>query len=940
MGTLVQAPERAAATIGGLAPIEKPASGGGLGSFLEGILPAVNEVLDEHIKENKTHLRAVGQADKMNGMYREVSLIDRQSYAQGRNYQTLVNTQIALRQKLQEGIDNLDPTNPDPDVLLRMNEEHNKELMDNYHTSSVPNDLKELLYTNQLKEHALNIQAIDKKVKQLTVDNEYQTQMNTLAEYVHTMGNSEQTVEEMLLTTENFFASMAVSMKVADSEAKAEDIHKKIQTHFKTAMQHVLAPLEGTGEDVDVDRIEKLMAFVDGVEGIDLETATEVRKAGIKLVGEYKAVQSTMMERNLNAFITQASLNNTTSLETEFNEVANSILESDASEEDKTRFLQKLNVAWVSHQKELLSGTRVINPKGRTPSDVRREGGSVSQWEDDLITSYLQDYPEDSAVAYLAALYEFTQGAEASDEGARKASKGLAGVFMARVNMGDADVKADEYGAMREKRFQNFSKQYREHASQNGAKAALFISGIPEEYRDAFITAMKNNQSLDDIRINMRNSERTKVDYAHMDEAIGALTVENAGMDSKWFGVNASGTRSNAMSKHLRDNNLVLFKKATEESKHIAVLEMRGRSPEELVTIMQKYQIPSEKGYSQVNISIPAARVWGRLKNDDGSALNTRYMSMAIDAERERLAKVHNINAGDILVSVDSTGNRVTFDGYNTETNDLYGLRDGKGQLVNGGASSSDGISAGKLLVEARKLYNEDTRRKVKPTPNEQYRQKKARSIYTDNYVDTSTRKPVSLEVKAIAADSFKGNIAVTKQVLGHLAYWNGFRSSPELNVVRSKGDPALIYGIGISTRNADPATIKRLEAAKGNAQATMDETSAFMGQYFGRLDMDGAFKRVGLAPVNQGTIYNAAQMNSMVLLYDAAYKDYNKGLYGTTGKGGAKGMVAAMSAPTYAEGLKLLKQTILYDSTGRDSKRNKMYEEKLRKHYTSQGKK
>src|SRR5699024_8184520 len=131
---------------------------------------------------------------------------------------------------------------------------------------------------------------------------------------------------------------------------------KKGQTHFKTAMQQVLAPYEGTGEDVDVDRIETLMAFVDGVEGVDLETATEVRKAGSKVVGEYKAVQSRLIAGKVNEFTREVGLNNTVRQDEGFNQMANMILESDLSEEDKTRELQKLNTSSVSHQKELLSG--------------------------------------------------------------------------------------------------------------------------------------------------------------------------------------------------------------------------------------------------------------------------------------------------------------------------------------------------------------------------------------------------------------------------------------------------------------------------------------------------------------------------------------------------------------------------------------------------------
>lgn len=182
MGSLVQSPEVADALVSGIqASVTPTGSGGGIGSFLSKLLPAANAELEKYDKENKAKAVALGQNDKLNSMYREVSFLDRKNYAAGREYQNTINGQILLAKDFQNKVDNMDVNNPDPDALMRLNEEYNTATVDTVALSTLPTDMKEVLYASTLKQNAAYTAMIDKKLKRITADNVATTRMNSLA---------------------------------------------------------------------------------------------------------------------------------------------------------------------------------------------------------------------------------------------------------------------------------------------------------------------------------------------------------------------------------------------------------------------------------------------------------------------------------------------------------------------------------------------------------------------------------------------------------------------------------------------------------------------------------------------------------------------------------------------------------------------------------------
>ena len=205
MGTLVQAPERASVEVSGLQAIASPTGkGGGLGTFLSGILPAINQEIDSYQKENKAHNLALGQNDKLNGMVREAGLLNRRDYSQGREYQGVINGQIMLAKDFQGYMDSLDPDEFDPDEVYKKGQEFTAQTIETINSSKLDPDLKAKLYESNMKENASYMVGIDKKVAKFKDDAAQQTRVNELAALTLKLKNTEQTAAEVVVGIEAF----------------------------------------------------------------------------------------------------------------------------------------------------------------------------------------------------------------------------------------------------------------------------------------------------------------------------------------------------------------------------------------------------------------------------------------------------------------------------------------------------------------------------------------------------------------------------------------------------------------------------------------------------------------------------------------------------------------------------------------------------------------
>lgn len=113
MPTMIQNPEIAGTEISGLQPVMREGAQSGLGSFLQGLLPAINDEVKKYQDENASKNIALGMSDEMNKVHREVSWLDRRNYTYGHQYQSVQNGQAILQKKFTDDVAGIDHTDPE-----------------------------------------------------------------------------------------------------------------------------------------------------------------------------------------------------------------------------------------------------------------------------------------------------------------------------------------------------------------------------------------------------------------------------------------------------------------------------------------------------------------------------------------------------------------------------------------------------------------------------------------------------------------------------------------------------------------------------------------------------------------------------------------------------------------------------------------------------------
>lgn len=935
MGTLVQAPERASVEVSGLQAIASPTGkGGGLGTFLSGVLPAVNQEIDKYQEANQDRLVALGQNDKLNKMYREVSVLDRQAYQQGRSYQDALNGQILLAKDFQNKVDELDRTDPDPDALIQLQHEYNNASVDNIHLSKLPVEMKKQLYDSQLKQNAVYTKMIDTKLKRITADNVAVTRMNSLAMLTKNIVRGEYTPEERVVLLTAHRDSSAAGMRLVDPEVSLEDIDKAFQEDVLAVFTHALTTAQA-GEDgaANIAFMDDLTATVELMEGVSLKTATAISKKNMEFKAEAIAINDTQITREVDDFTTRVELEPSAVSGEDYQALDGNINSLDnISPSTKTALKLKLNSSFVSRYRALSAGQKLYNPTEVSVTDAERMGVSSSQLISEARTEYLQKFDGDNFLAGREMINQFGLSSQYDSDGVRAGAELFARPFIGYVKMGADGVAGDRYTTLRESNFKTFSDLYRSTVGTNGSAAADLMAGIPDDLRNAFITTMQAGGTLEDVRIAAQSPVANAASYDNIRKAAEGLKSEMFGLGGNPIKDTFAGRKS--MSKHIQRNymdgvNIIAAESFADLAPRMGV----STNPEELGILLQEYQLPSAGGFAA---PLTNTRVFSQLKKaktTKGAPLGLEFISQSDVAIRKQLAeKYSDANAkvlpDDVIVRFNSTGEFATYSLYDTTTDDKFGLVDGKGKLVR-----TVEVPTTHILEGAELIYNKDSQRKLKPTVKQRRVQEAATVVGGGTIYNQTTKQPSKINLTVPYAKMVGNNADVGTALTSFLGEWWGFRSTPV------EAGSGMSYGIGATDKMVHSNLRKEfIEAGKsGKPQAAIDVQAKLFESRFRAVDMKQAFQRVGVAPPNEN-IYPKKNLPAVRLLHAAAYFDGNNGLYGNN-KGG-KGVVAAMSAPSYKEGVALFQKTTLYDPTGKQSNRNKALLEELREHYKSQGKK
>lgn len=922
MGTLVQAPERASVEIGGLTAIDKPASGSsGLGAFLEGILPAINQELNEYDKESRARVMALGQNDKLNNVMNEVSILDRQNYAHGRNYQGVVNGQIALAQKFQEKIYNADPATFDPEELLREGREFTNQSVNNIHDSALPADLKEGLYQAQLKENATYMKMVDAKIKQITSDNAAATRTNSVAEYSRNLSEEAYTPEELGVVTDAFIEKRKLAIRSMNPDATTQEVADEINADLKSAFTFNLNQIKTNGNPEDLQKLQHLSAVAQQFVDRDLGLAMMVQEKADSIGSEIETNQVARRSFEVQNYLNDRMIDPTLWTKEDTLARATAIF-SDGSipYPERARLAGGILNAYAKYQEKLANAEEILDPRQESISSYVARGDSQAEYDKDILASFIKEEPRNPAIGALKAIDFFSKQAEYSDTGVRAASKILFNTLTGYARMSDSEVQNDPYSEIRREQFAITAQIYNRFKSENMSKAYDLLGGLPSEYVDAFSAAFETGKSLEDVRKMFQNPVSTEETYANIEritsDAAGIKKALNLGNEVFSLEGSPDGRGRASISDGLENRFSELVSIKLKGSKaHFA-----GSAPISTATgAIAEYNnsgglIKSTHGYASTIMDLGVAQQVQNWKvTGSTTPMGTQYFARSIDATRQILAKEHKVSPSNVLVFSDATGQLMHFELY--ESTGLFGKGEPKLKF-------RGDVSMSRIKSQAETLYKADAKRNASQAGQD--------SRYMNTRIGQATINDVNGnssvgKINAMYAKGAGGNLGIATIWVNHMQQMEGFTANGVTAKDANTGKVSTVYGHGMTA-----ATLKRMgmydevQAARGNTQRMLDVQGKFMQRYYADVNKD--LQAVGL-PAPTSSIYSNKHLPSLMLVYDVKWHG-----------GNTSALAKAMNAKSYTEGRRLLQGLSTYNRKNLGSKRNRFMEAALKSHYDARG--
>lgn len=921
MGTIVQTPERTAVEIGGLTAIEKQAEGGGgLGAFLEGILPAVNTELETYDKESRARVMALGQNDKLNNVMNEVSILDRQNYAHGRNYQQVVNGQILLAQKFQEQVYNADPDTFEPEELLKQGREFTNQSVNNIHDSALPSDIKEALYNAQLKENATYMKAVDAKIKQVTGDNISKTRTNAAAELTRNLREGSYTAEERTVLLDTFFDKDSLYQRSLNQEATADEIATQSNATVGSVLKFILADIEVTGQPDDLVKLDQVIELSEQLVPRDLELAMQVKDKALKISADIRKNQNARRDYNtnnfLNARITDPTLWDNVDATKEY--VNGLFLDSSIDFETRVSLSNQVWDAHTKYQEKLLNAEVVADPLSSSPSEYEAMGKTAGNWEDDSIASFIKTEPNNPALGYIKAMDYFSKHAEYTSGGMKKASTGFFRTLTGYARMSDQEVANDQFADMRKEQFAIMSSMYQRAKGQNMSRAYDLLSGVEPEYVDAFSAAFETGKTLEDVREMFKNPVSTQQRYANIERVLAdsggiqkALNLGNEGFG----GHDGQGRASMSDGLEPQYGEIVSMHMGSQKAYYASTAPIS--TPTGLVTAFNNAGglVKSTNGLSSIVMDLGVAKqVNNWTVSGSKQKLSTEYFARAVDIERLRLSEVHGTDMANIIAYSDGTGQQMYFDVYESG-GFITGKKEPKKKF-------SGAVLMGNIKVDAERIHSADSKRKA--TPAAQDSKNMAIVIGQANIVDVNGRQSTN-KVNALYARAMGDNLYAATRWVNHMGEMEGFSVNGTATKDANSGRKSFVYGHGMTVDTLTRmGMLKEVQAARGNTQLMLNLQGRFAQKYYANIGTD--LKRVGI-PKPTSAEYPAKFIPSMMLIYDVSWH-----------AGNTNGLAKAMNAKSYAQGRRILQGLSTYNRKNLGSKRNRFMESALQSHFRLRG--
>lgn len=928
MGTIVQAPERADATVTGLQPIARPQERG-VGSFLSGILEPVVQAVDKYQEDNRTKNIALGMNDKLNNVVREVSVLDQKNYSQGITYQSVVNGQAALTKKFQEDLDNIDPNNPDPAEYFRISKEYQAATVDNIHSSTLDNQLKEALYKSTLQENATYMTAVQKKLKQVAADTQTTARTNMTAVLARDLGSTAMTTEERMVSITAFKDKIVAGMRAVDPDVALEDAEQVALDSIKAAFTVNLKTIKADGSPEDAMKAQQLAELAEGMLDLDLSTSTELLTAANTVIADMHSNADAAMGFELSNLRNRMKYPNSDVTREEVLHTMVAIkLNPALTFEDKQDYMTQLNNEWSALDIRRLEAKAINDPlQYDNPSDYERIGKSEGDWVKDHKEAYLKAF-ENPFDAGRALMMKGANSAEYSGQAVKEGSELVFRPLIGYLSMSDSDVSKDGFSDVRQQQFVQLQQLYKQYKQENGTKAADMLSGIDSKYLDVFATVLENGGTLEDARVTFKSPIDMTARYSYLDKGIEQLTAKDLGLNTWFGGTGGTGVRGRAIPDALEDVYTSYAQTALNESKSQLVSQVGSANTTALVSRAKDAGIllNSPYGYSA---TVMPARVAQQVRSykvtGTNVPLNPIYMGKAIDAERQKYAKTYGVPPANVIAVANSTGGDVQFYAYDISGKTLGIFGDGTPTLKNGnaqGVMSGGSTSLARLKKNAETFYKADNERRNASSDDKYMHTRVGSTVLTEH----GTGRKLPAKVSAHWGKGMGNNLGLGTILVNHFAQMEGFVTKRTKTVDANTGRVSHVYGLGMTEATLNSmGLLREAQAAQGNAQAMLDVNGKFMQRYYANMGKE--LSQVGI-PTPTANAYPAALTPSLMLMYDVKWHA------GTT-----TALVKAMNAPTYKEGRRRLQSLSTYNRKNLGSKRNRFMEAALLSHFKAKGK-
>lgn len=917
MGTLVQSPDLVQATVTGAQTAAKPVERG-LGSFLSDLIPVGQELVDKHVADNAAHLRALGQNDVLNDKFSEVSYLGRKSYAEGRTYQTVVNSRAVLEQDFKAKVD----SSQDPEEWGGYIKEYSDATIQNIKEADLSTEVKAKLYEAQLQNNATYMSMIEKRTTKLNQDLAYETRTVESAGLVDVLTNEDMDAAEVVLTVQSFYDRGLERTQQAHPDMSREDVDKQLQGDIVAAFDVVFEGIKPNPDEATVKRLNMFSAVMDELPAISMEAAKKWKQTANNFATEFYNQQFTLTMGQVEELRFQAKLDPTKVPPAKLDDTWEQVQAVEGfTPEQKLQAKKVLNGIHYDTQVALQNGEAIYNARSMSKSDAIVSELSPSEVLNQAEKGWVQ---ENRLTAGFEMIRHYGMGAEYWSEGVTRGSKLAVTTFLPYLNLTDNDVKSSEYDAHHNQSFDTFKLMYNEAAANNTLLANEMLSAIPSDQREVFISALENNQSLEWVRRKMQNYETSKAEYANVNDAVEGLTLEAVGvggLKNKFFG-NTGGMNDSA-----REAFLFRKKAAGKQSVNTLVKSVSTDSPRQAAIELAKQDLTSPAGLSPVIANARTDRMLRYLSAQGDAPIAREYLASAVDELRVRDAEGYNVDSDNTVAYFDDTGDHLLVEYYNDD-----GLLSGDGSK-----NTTLRYRTADILVRSRELYAKDKERKrqQKVNPSKQNPNLVVDEIATSDRV---TGKNTKIPLTVSMVKNFGSNSNIAKGVLGDLEYWYGFSSKP---VEQTNGTTAV--GIGFDSGKQHEWAVAHIKRAASNPNDTDKERTAkvvkaqdeVINRTLQNVPLMSALRDVGVPKPTQD-LYPKQHRSTLQTMYTTAILHGKDGLFGNKSTGYV-GVVDVYNSSNYNQAKLKFRQSKLYSE--KHPKRNAYYLEQIKQHLKLRGK-